>query len=113
MPLCLLPVPRRARAPAKEGVGTFPEEFLEGVGSKSHIAEGEGEESFQEPGERQATPVTGAVGGPERKTPLLGFFLFKMREASPQRFIAKKLKLSKVKRTSEWTPIYSPRRFYY
>lgn len=74
---------------------------------------------FRKPGERQAALVTRAVGGPERRTPLLGFFFFKTREAPPspppppQRFIVKKLKYSKGKRTSEWTPIYSPPRFYY
>ena len=38
---------------------------------------------FRKPGERQAALVTRAVGGPERKTPLLGFFFFKTREAPP------------------------------
>ena len=110
-PLCLLPVPRRVWLLRQKVLRTFPEQFLEGVGSKSHIAEGGGGESFQEAWREAGSTSSRAVGEPDRETSLRGFF-FKMRKASPQRFIVKKLKQSKVKRTSEWTAIYSPPRFF-
>ena len=54
---------------------TFPEQFLEGVGSKSHIAEGEGGESFQEAWREAGSTSSRAVGEPERERHHVAFFL--------------------------------------
>ena len=113
-PRCLFPDPRRVGSISciRRSWGAFMRSFWRALAAKATLQKVRMESSFKKLGERQAALSDQSCWW-TRKEKRSYFAFFQMRGAFPQHFIMKKFKHSKVKRTSRWTPIYSPLRFYY